>query len=193
MVWSPVKGALCFLSEMDTWRQQRWWPTGKHLDELCAHTHTQSHTLQSSKRYTDLCSSIARQAWLPNENKGCMYSADTHHQSQIACGHNDYLLYVNPLSNKAGYPLMRHRCYYRGQEITSKCQWPTGSDWLPPIETTVDGEIGKWWYQEPRLHKSSGSANDVCVFCPHLSEWAKVWHCQVNNESSLGRQHITAN
>lgn len=106
---------------------------------MYAHTHTQietdNHTHYNQPNGTLI--SAAAWAWLPNENKGCMYSADTHHQSQIACGHNDYLLYVNPLSNKAGYPLMRRRCYYCGQDIASKCHWPTANNWLCPIET--------WW------------------------------------------------
>lgn len=56
-----------------------------------------------------------------------MFSCDTHHQLQIALGPNDYLLYVNPLSNKARYPLMRHCRYYRGHNITSERHWPTAS------------------------------------------------------------------
>lgn len=137
---------------------------------------------------------MGRQAWLPSENKGCMYSADTHHQSHTACGQNDYLLYVNPLSNKAGYPLMGPCCYYCRQNITSKCHRPTASDWLCPIETRwwnwkvviSGGEVtwifrqGKWW---------------LCCCCWFVlsSFVAKVWYCQVNNGSSLRKQHISAN
>lgn len=119
--------------------------------------------------------------WLPNENKGRMYIADTHHQSHIAHGHNHYLLYVNPFSNKAGYPLMRCHCCYCGGNMTSKCHRPTANDWLCPTET--------WWWN-PRLRKSSGSANDVSVFCPHLLKWAKVRQCWENNESLLAIWYV---
>lgn len=169
-MWSPLKRALCVLSfqsntlsEMDTQRRQRWWPTGTHLAEFYTHT----DLLQSSKCYIDLCSSIARQAWLPNENKGCMYSADTHHQSQIACSHDDYLLYVNPMSNKAGYPpyetlLLLSETGYHWQVPLANC---SQTDYVP---LRLGGKIGKGWYQEVSLRSSTGRINEGCASSPYF-------------------------
>lgn len=147
------------------------------------HTHTQSDTAHSSKWYTDHLRHKTQKAWLPNKNKDCVYSADTHHQSQIACGHNHYLLYVNLSSNKAGYPLMRCCCYYRGRDTTSKCHGPTANDWLCPTET-------RWWNWKMVI-----LVTKVTQIFRQCNRWlwllstggggeVMVWHRWVNNKST---------
>lgn len=154
------------------------------------HTCRQSHTLQSSTQCVDLCSSIARQVGLPDESKGCVNSVDTHHQSQIACGHNDYLLYVNwairqviPLWDAIVIIVDR-----RSQASATGNLLAT--DYVPLKQ---DGKIGKCCYRGAEATQIFGQCKWwLCFLSDVFSERAKVWHCWVNNWSSVGK-HITGN
>lgn len=102
-----------------------------------------------------------------------MYSADTHHQSQIARGPSDYLLYANPLCNKAGYPLMRCHCYYCGWDIGAVRHRPSANDWLRPAET-------RWWNWKMIISGSQGYAS-------HQAGKKKKWQHVLSSFVTAGK------